>query len=230
MTGFHKRKVAKAEAAREKAKDKAKQDQLDTRREVSELGVEFRLHINDVTQTRDGVCCVSKLWKMPLRLKRRTGQTQVGPSSVRNFRSNAQLGTPVEQNDDEWHGIPGSPQFDDLARDEEYVNEEIIATVTVVEDFDPAALIHGPSQPKSSSDPPCSIHSDHDLIPPRLQPAPHTTPNKLKPKKIRYETKDARKREQIKQRARKTEKAELAGGKASRKSPRGTRGKHGSKR
>lgn len=134
----------------------------------------------------------------------------------------------VEQ-DDEWHGIADSSQQDELARDEEYENEEILATVTVVEDFDPDTLIHGPSRPESSSEP-RPFHSDHDIRTPRSQPTSHSTKKKMKSTKIRYETKDARKREQVKQRARRTEKAERAGGKASRKPSRGTKGKSGSKR
>ena len=97
----------------------------------------------------------------------------------------------------------------------------MLATVTVVEDFDPDTIIRGPSKP------------DHPPID-RLEPKPSRQPRSSighqsslkKKKKPPYETSDARKRERTKQRARRTEKAELAGGKAARKS----KSAHGRKR
>ena len=134
------------------------------------------------------------------------------------------------EDEEEWTGIRNSTQ-NDQARDEEYEDEEVLATVTVVEDFDPDSIIHGPpkteaptssfllrSEPKSSQPPPQS------------KPLERATNRKKPREKIRYETKNARKREQTKQRARRTEKAELAGGKAARKSTHGGRRKNGSRR
>ena len=124
-----------------------------------------------------------------------------------SFRSNHNIDNVKE----DWTGISAK----DNERDEEYEDEDILATVTVVEDFDPDAIIHGPSK------------LDHPPIgpPDRLEPKPSSNtghPPSLKKKsrkiKIPYETSDARKKERIKQRARRTEKAELAGGKAARKS------------
>ena len=102
-------------------------------------------------------------------------------------------------------------------RDEEYEDEKMLATVTVVEDFDPDTIIHGP--PKS----------DHAIMArsePKPKPSRQLQSNtshqpslekKSRQRKIPYETSDARKRERAKQRARRSEKAELAGGKATRK-------------
>ena len=134
-------------------------------------------------------------------------------------------------NEEQWNGICTKQS----ERDEEYEDEEMLATVTVVEDFDPDTIIHGP--PKS----------DHPVIawPDRLEPKPKSSrqpqsntshrplmAKKSRQKKIPYETSDARKKERTKQRARRTEKAELAGGKAARKSKsaRGIRKKASSKR
>jgi len=106
--------------------------------------------------------------------------------------------------------------------------------VTVVEDFDPDTIIHGPAKADqvannfpSSSAPPLSDTKSKPLATKKAVLKKHRT----KEKKIRYQTKDARRREQTKQHARRTEKAELAGGKASRKSKTaGGKKRHGSKR
>ena len=111
--------------------------------------------------------------------------------------------------DDAWTGIqPEEAEFED---------EETLATVTVVEDFDPDTIIHGP--PKAAADP-----KQYAPAEPAAPPKPKSSKPKIRERKVRYETKDARKREQVKQRKRRTEKAELAGGKAARR-PSGGKGK-----
>ena len=136
----------------------------------------------------------------------------------------------LDNGDDEWAGLPTKEN----ERDEEYEDEELLATVTVVEDFDPDTIIHGPPKPDRSDHPPIPQ-------PDRLEPKPklsrqlqsNTGPSKKsRQRKIPYETADARKKERTKQRARRTEKAELAGGKAARKSKsaRGVRKKASFKR
>jgi ribosomal RNA-processing protein 17 len=116
----------------------------------------------------------------------------------------------------EWQGIGSSSGIE---KDAEYEGEEVLATVTVVEDFDPSTLTTGeptparqetseePSQPHRPPNPPPSHGKPH----PKKQLKP-----KVKEKKIRYETKAADKHRRDKQHARKREKAALAGGKASR--------------
>lgn len=103
-------------------------------------------------------------------------------------------------------------------REHEYSDEEQLATVTVVDDFDPNVLRH------------CST-TTHDteqqqrplLTPPPLPPPPPSLSREkdgglaAKNVKVRYETKAARRATRATQRARKTEKAERAGGKAARK-------------
>jgi ribosomal RNA-processing protein 17 len=109
--------------------------------------------------------------------------------------------------EDEWSGIETKGK----QMEEEYQDEEILATVTVVEDFDPDSIIHGP--------PPCASHESRPTVT-TTKLARDNTPSKKPPKgknKVKYETKAERRVEQRKQRARRTEKAELAGGKASRK-------------
>jgi len=115
-----------------------------------------------------------------------------------------------DDSDDEWHGIGAPSKSDEARRDEEYENEEILATVTVVEDFDPDILVQGPSHPELCA----------ELYPktaPQRSKSSHPKP-KSKSAKVPYGTKHARKEERAKQRSRKLEKAERAGGKASRKS------------
>lgn len=109
--------------------------------------------------------------------------------------------------------------------EEEYEDEDMLATVTVVEDFDPDTFIHGP---RLKSDPTSSASSAPPPVPSKQKS--ERPKRKPKPKKVRYETKDDRKVERTKQRARRTEKAELAGGKAARKKgPGKKRGSNGRK-
>jgi ribosomal RNA-processing protein 17 len=123
--------------------------------------------------------------------------------------------------DEEWSGFGAGPSSPPREREDEYSDEEQLATVTVVEDFDPSTLLHGPERKADVEPGPDSGRADA----PRVAPQPANAKGKererakkaLKPKKVKYETKAARKTEQGKQRARRTEKAERAGGKASRK-------------
>ena len=112
---------------------------------------------------------------------------------------------------------------------EEYENEEQVATVTVVEDFDMDTLIH-PGAP-SGHRVPDSSNLDQDQSH-QTKPSEHRTKvpksasiaktqgaSKMKTrseKKIKYETKAARLAEKRVQRARKLEKAARAGGRKSR--------------
>lgn len=119
--------------------------------------------------------------------------------------------------------------------EEEYEDEEQLATVTVVEDFDPDTIIHGPPRIRSSpgDDGPMeysrpSTKGKSATVMPSLTTTERTkvrtkanlsVKTKLKmSKKVKYQTKAERGLEKKKQRARRTEKAERAGGKASRSS------------
>ncbi|KAF8967841.1 nucleolar protein 12-domain-containing protein [Flammula alnicola] len=184
LTGFHKRKLAKAEAARAKAKQREKQERLEARREQRRL----------------------------LREQAIQNATQVEKA----------YGALIDDDADEWDGVSPADDADNI-RDDEYQDEEMLATVTVVEDFDPDTIIHGPPKPDASTE----SYSTPSSQPPSSS---KKSKPKVKERKIRYETKDARMREQKKQRKRRSEKAELAGGKASRKPSSGGKRKHGSKR
>ena len=106
-------------------------------------------------------------------------------------------------------------------REHEYSDEEQLATVTVVEDFDPSLILH------YSTTTPDAEQQQQQQPPPPLPP-PSLSRDKAsasrndnglatKNMKVRYETKAARKATRATQRARRTEKAERAGGKAARK-------------
>ena len=101
------------------------------------------------------------------------------------------------------------------------VFEEQLATVTVVEDFDPSTLIHGPPTDTSPEDVPAGTTTPAPTSAAAKAPASKLSSSaakkKVRPKDIKYETKAARKTARAKQHARKTEKAERAGGKASRR-------------
>jgi len=54
-------------------------------------------------------------------------------------------GDNVDEEDEEWTGISDSPENGKgVQKEEEYEDEEMLATVTVVEDFDPDSFILGP--------------------------------------------------------------------------------------
>lgn len=120
-----------------------------------------------------------------------------------------------DSEDDDWNGISSSSKGKQKQQEQEYEDEEVLATVAVVEDFDPDSLIHGTDPVPVPSE---NVHSAPVKSVPRTS-KPQSVPSKPKtrPQKIRYQTKDARKHEKSKQHTRKLEKAELAGGKASRR-------------
>lgn len=115
--------------------------------------------------------------------------------------------------DDDWNGVSSSSKG--KQKQQEYEDEEVLATVAVVEDFDPDSLIHGtdPIPRPSENVHPVPVKS----VPRTSNPQSVPSKSKSRPQKIRYQTKDARKHEKSKQHTRKLEKAELAGGKASRR-------------
>jgi ribosomal RNA-processing protein 17 len=127
--------------------------------------------------------------------------------------------------DDSDEGFGSSGDEGDREVNGEYEGEEQLATVTVVEDFDPATFLHGPpsSTPADRPDAPSPMpvkskgkeRAQNDPLKPKRK-AKKTE----KTKSIRYQTKAARLAERSKQRARRTEKAERAGGKSSRKGKR----------
>ncbi|KAG6879663.1 hypothetical protein C0992_013199 [Termitomyces sp. T32_za158] len=180
LTGFHKRKVAKADAARKKAVEREKQERQETRREQ----------------------------------RRMLREQAVKNAAEVESAYHALIGNSNAEVDDEWTGISTSDKG--KKKEEEYEDEEVTATVTIVEDFDPDTFIYGSRtindteklEPSSSTTPPVkSSTQEHQSV----------LRKKVKSQKVRYQTKDERKAERTKQRARRTEKAELAGGKASRK-------------
>ncbi|KAF9066162.1 nucleolar protein 12-domain-containing protein [Rhodocollybia butyracea] len=177
LTGFHKRKVAKTEAARKKAIEREKQQRQEDRRE-----------------------------------QRRMLRERAVENAAEIEKAYGADSTSFAEDLDEWRGISESNE----QKEKEYEDEEVLATVAIVEDFDPDTLLHGPTKPEASSS---SLPAP---APPHRKKSSDSQPSKKpKPKKIRYQTKDARKADRTKQRARRTEKAELAGGKASRKSSKG---------
>lgn len=115
-------------------------------------------------------------------------------------------------NEAEWSGASGHHSH----REDEYEDEEVLATVTVVDEFDPQAELYGglsASSPQIAQKAPSQFVKLSDKI---LSSTPAKKPSKQKHN--RYKAKPARKAEKQKQFGRRREKAELAGGKASRKS------------
>lgn len=130
--------------------------------------------------------------------------------------------------EDEFSGFSSSEKGKGRAT-QEYEDEEQLTTVTVVEEFDAGALRHFSWASKNQND--GSEVDNHDegqlenqktkrsidgqiSQQNRKSGASHEISNvvKVKPKKVAYESNAARKAARLKQRARKLEKAELAGG------------------
>ncbi|KAF9811793.1 hypothetical protein IEO21_06405 [Rhodonia placenta] len=198
LTGFHKRKLQKKEVAKKKAQDREKQERLEARREKRQLLAE---------RAAQNVAEVEKAYG---------GHVEDGDGS-----------------DTEWSGLEGTLASPDKgkgkAQEEEYEYEEEVATVTVVEDFDPDALIHGQDDRRpiagaerdgaaATSEPPDVANRARHKPKPATAYVRHDRKKSApKPKDIKYQTSAARKVDRLKQRRRKSEKAERAGGKASRK-------------
>jgi ribosomal RNA-processing protein 17 len=139
--------------------------------------------------------------------------------------------------DGEWTGInssssgagaDGPGDHDAGQREREYSDEEQLATVTVVEDFDPSTLLGFDDrdggrlsgvvvseEPRERASPP---RHRKVVEGERVRRGNDASKNKKvgpgTAKKVRYETKAARKSARAKQQARRTEKAERARGKA----------------
>ncbi|KAF8633419.1 hypothetical protein AX17_004590 [Amanita inopinata Kibby_2008] len=142
LTGFHKRKVAKAEAAKKRYLERKNIERLDARKEQ----------------------------RRALRERAQENAAQVERAYGATFS---------EGEADEWTGIhiSDSEQGGDI--DHEYEGEEELATVTVVEDFDIASF-----GPMDITKPGSEVKDGQSA----------------QPKKIRYQTKNARKHERPKQR------------------------------
>jgi ribosomal RNA-processing protein 17 len=134
-----------------------------------------------------------------------------------------------DNEDDDWDGLSSAldkGKGRETEHEEEYEGEEQLATVTVVENFDPDVLLHGPSKPEHLS---ISSSKKLDATPTRsMRPTSaevRKTQSKTatKAKSVKYQSNAARKAERSKQLKRRTEKAERAGGKRARKGGRGKR-------
>jgi ribosomal RNA-processing protein 17 len=144
------------------------------------------------------------------------------PSPGFSFRqlTREKKNTDVESDQESWTGIAAAA---DIEREHEYSDEEQLATVTVVEDFDPSVLRHYSTNPDAEQQQQRPLLTPQPLPPPRSLSREKASRSdggsgaKNVKVKVRYETKAARKATRATQRARRTEKAERAGGKAARK-------------
>jgi ribosomal RNA-processing protein 17 len=126
----------------------------------------------------------------------------------------------IEDSGDEWGGAASTGE--DREVQEEYEDEEQLATVTVVEDFNPDELIYGPTPTESSVPAPASASTRPESTTNKKRTAPAKekvakAKKSKRAKETKYQTQAARRADKRKQLARHTEKAERAGGKQSRK-------------
>ncbi|RPD78533.1 hypothetical protein L226DRAFT_531875 [Lentinus tigrinus ALCF2SS1-7] len=203
LTGFHKRKLQKKELAKKKAQDREKQERLEARREHRRLLAE--------------------------QAKKNAAEAERAYGGIVDSGS-----------DSEWDGIGGSGTSKGKGRaaeaeEEEFEDEEQLATVTVVEEFDPDSLINGPTHAAGEEE---GEEDDHESALPlahnkvKTKPTPSDVVHakakikaSTKAKDVKYQTNAARKFERQKQRKRKLEKADRAGGKGSKRKggPKGRR-------
>ena len=180
------------------------------------------------------ICSPTRRGKTLKRLSGRTAACLVSPPGVLSCVCRRVNDPPADfDNESEWDGTGRNSALADKGKGvgeelEEYEDEEQLATVTVVEEFDPDTFLYGkPSGPESTDD---QSPPRPDKIPSRShppQPAKATSKDTSKAKvkakmstkvnNVKYQTSAARKAERAKQHRRKTEKAERAGGKASRR-------------
>ncbi|KAI6157584.1 nucleolar protein 12-domain-containing protein [Pisolithus tinctorius] len=159
-----------------------------------------------------------KQQRLELRRERRRALAERAARNVAEVEK--ACGAIVDEDDDDGNSIDN----DASEIGEEYEGEEQLATVTVVEDFDPAALLHEEQHPKSvtplrisTSQSPAAVEQTRKNQ--RQRNSAAKSKSKKRPK-VKYQTKAERAAERAKQKSRHTEKAERAGGKASRKKKR----------
>jgi len=171
---------------------------------------------------------------------RREQRKMLAEQAVQNAREvEKAYGAQISDGDDvDWDRITNSPsggkgKHRAAEHENEYEDEEQLATVTVVEDFDPEALLHGTSRHKSpmydsgKEEDPSAANSGHSpaaylsrKVSPEVKVKKVQAKTSTKAKTIKYQTNAARKVERSKQLRRKAEKAHRAGGKMSKKGSR----------
>ncbi|EJD02979.1 uncharacterized protein FOMMEDRAFT_86142 [Fomitiporia mediterranea MF3/22] len=179
LTGFHKRKLQKKEAAKSKAKERERQQRLQARKEQ----------------------------RQALREKAQENARQIESALKQDVN---------ESSDEETNKLPQSRKGKGKAT-QEFEDEEQLATVTIVEEFDPDTLRHMSSTAQNK---PGSLSSaSESRVDTRIDSQSRPPPKKAKvqPKRTPYETKAARKAARVKQHSRKLEKANLASRNARRK-------------
>ena len=220
--------MAKKEEGKKKAQAREKQERLEARREVCTFCSTFGFQ-NWISHVCDIATAYARGAGRPERSGSRRGIRWLRAEYVLPhypYSSAAHSGgylrcVTATESGDEWKGIAspskagGGPEHA-----AEYSDEEQLATVTVVEDFDPSTLIHGIT-PERPEPPPARLpllgkvsREDGEMGYVQRRASKRKS---IPAKKVRYETKAARKATQAKQRERRTEKAERAGGKAARK-------------
>ena len=144
----------------------------------------------------------------------------VRPGEAHRGCENAAVEWDSDSHGGEWAGIDAEGDAD-AAEPHEYAysDEEQLATVTVVEDFDPSTLLHGAAASEEQRERAFPPPPRRGRVEGGNELGSATSKGKKKDgagKKVRYETKAARRATRATQHARRTEKAERAGGKAAR--------------
>ncbi|KAI1791294.1 nucleolar protein 12-domain-containing protein [Ganoderma leucocontextum] len=197
LTGFHKRKVQKKEAAKKKAQERDKQERLETRREHRKLLAE---QARKNAQAAERAC---------------GGVVDEGSDSEWDgIGSTASKGKGRANEEDE-------EEYEDEEQLATVTVVEEFDPDSIIHGTQPAPKLHNDGD-NSVEGPPDS--RSRAKTKPANQDAKAKVKTAAKAKDIKYQTGAARKAERQKQRTRKLEKAERAGGKGSRRKG-GSRGK-----
>ncbi|TBU30246.1 nucleolar protein 12-domain-containing protein, partial [Dichomitus squalens] len=190
LTGFHKRKVQKTEAARKKAQEREKQERLEARREHRKMLAEQALkNAEEVERAYGGIVDEDddSEWD-GIQTTSSKGKGKANEEEEEEYEDEEQLATVtvVEEFDPDSliHGTQPPPRPHDQPKD--------------------------PAEPASDS-------KARATTKPKNKDAKTKIKTSAKAKDIKYQTGAARKAERQKQRKRKLEKADRAGGKGSRR-------------
>lgn len=229
LTGFRKRKLQKKEAAKKKAKEREREERLQLRKEHRKA---LRERAQENARQVESSFKQGLYFSITFPFKWLISASFFPIAYIKGHDS--------DESDDEATELAPLDKGKGKAT-QEFEDEEQLATVTIVEEFDPDALRLMPSSshripdsPSSESEVPAESSSRVSKSGERDTGIQSTTrfdedeilrrkKDRVRRKKTAYETKAARKAERSKQRARKLEKANLADQRARRK------GDHGGK-
>ncbi|OAA66243.1 protein required for cell viability Rrp17 [Cordyceps fumosorosea ARSEF 2679] len=175
LTGFHKRKQQRIKNAQEAAAKRARQEKLDTRKQVrDERRQEMEDHVRRVNDM----------------LKASNAATAEDESHAENEQG------------EEWDGFPDKPELDIVDHEEEYIDEDRYTTVTVETVSVSRDGLSKPELPTEEDDSEEKVEGEAEGQDDKEDKKQNQRTPRSKKKQFRYESKSERDWENRKQRAR----------------------------